>query len=65
MIHADDDPVIFTYSASSNISFRGRLESGWTWGEWRELGSDEQDEAVVDFLFQHLGVDIGVEDDES
>ena len=38
----DDAPVIFKYSASCNISFRGEEDSGYTWGEWRELSEEER-----------------------
>ena len=62
--HADDDPVIFTYSASCNISFRGEHDSGLTWGEWREMNDPEKNEAIDSFLFDNLGVEVSEKDPE-
>lgn len=65
--HADDEPVMFGYAASCNISFSspsGGEESGYTWGEWREMTDRERDEAFAEFVFNTLGVEVYVEDDE-
>lgn len=58
MAHADDDPVIFHYSASCNISFHGEDESGYTWGEWREMNDEERADAYNMFIFDTLGVEV-------
>ena len=63
MRHADDDPVIFKYAASCNISFRGEEESGYTWGEWRGMSSDAKADAYAEFVWNSLGVEV-YEDDE-
>jgi hypothetical protein len=60
--HADDEEVILTYSASSNITFHGELPTGVTWGEWREMTMTEQNDVVNDAIGELL--DIGVKDDE-
>lgn len=57
----DNDPVMVSYSAMSNISFRGEDELGYTWGEWRQMDKPAQDEAVSEFLFQL--VDVYVKED--
>jgi hypothetical protein len=62
--HADDDPVIFTYSAMSSISFHGKRDSGHTWGEWREMNDEERDSAYTDFIYNTLGVDVVEQDPE-
>lgn len=62
--HADDDPVVFTYSASCNITFRGERDSGLTWGEWREMNDPEKAEAIDQFLFEDLGVSVAEKDPE-
>jgi hypothetical protein len=58
MAHNDDAPVKFRYSAMNNISFRGTEDSGYTWGEWREMSEDEKREAFQEFLWGTLGVDV-------
>ena len=62
--HHDDDPVMVSYSASSNISFRSQRpeELGPTWGEWREMTKEQQDEIWSEYLFNL--VDVWVEEDE-
>ncbi|HEY3261293.1 MAG TPA: hypothetical protein VGJ95_13665 [Pseudonocardiaceae bacterium] len=61
--HEDDDEVVLTYSAFSNISFHGVLATGVTWKEWRELSGDEQDEVIRETTADLL--DIGIQDDEA
>ncbi len=62
--HADDEPVMVSYAASSNITFKSREpeELGPTWGEWREMNDKEKNEAFTDYLFNL--VDVWVEGDE-
>jgi hypothetical protein len=51
--HDDDDPVMMGYGAFSNITFHhpeGGRESGYTWGDWREMSQESKDEAIQDFL---------------
>lgn len=62
--HEDNDPVMFRYSASCNITFRGDEESVYTWEEWRALSWREKDEAISMFVFDNLGVEVSVIDDE-
>lgn len=65
--HADEEPVMFGYAASCNISFRsqyGGQESGYTWGGWREMSDRERDEAYNEFVWNELGMEVYVEDDE-
>jgi hypothetical protein len=62
--HEDDEPVIFSYSAMSNISFRGEEDSGYEWGEWREMSAREQNAAYSDFVFETLGVSVFEVDSE-
>lgn len=52
------DKVILTYSASSNISFRGEVELDITREEWNAMPREEQDQVVAEEL-SNL-VDIGV-----
>ena len=62
--HADDDPVLFGYSSSENVTFNGENEeSGYTWGQWRAMTEDEQVKARTDFLWTIA--EVYVEDDES
>lgn len=60
--HEDNDDVILGYASSANITFRGELYVGYTWGEWREMSQKEKDEAVDEVLYEL--VDVWVEDDE-
>ncbi len=62
--HNDDDPVIFGYSAMASISFHGKRDSGFTWGEWREMNDREKDEAFNTFTYETLGVSISEVDPE-
>lgn len=56
--HADSDPVMFGYAASCNISFQGEEDSGYTWGDWREMSKKDKDEAYMEFIFNNLGVEV-------
>jgi hypothetical protein len=60
----DDEPVIFGYAASCNISFRGQEDSGYTRGQWREMTEIERQEAYEEFLYDNLGVEIFLVADE-
>jgi hypothetical protein len=62
MPHADTDPVILTYSSDRNISFHGTIETGYTWGEWRDMIATHRDEAIDDAVYNLI--DITVVDDE-
>jgi hypothetical protein len=63
--HADDDPVLVSYSSTRNITFyqSHQPDLGYTWGEWREMTDSEQSEALNDYA-SNL-VDIWVEEDEN
>lgn len=64
--HADDEPVLFSYSSNWNISFDNRHspdESGYTWGDWRKMSQASRDEAVQDYLNEL--VEVYVVEDES
>lgn len=60
--HNDNDPVVVSYEASSNITFHGTDEIGFTWEEWRELTSKEREQEIDEYLYQL--VDLYIEDDE-
>jgi hypothetical protein len=60
--HDDDEPVMFGYASNRNISFHGQEESGFTWGEWRQMSRDQQLEAMTETVWEL--VDLYVEDDE-
>lgn len=63
MKNPDDKQVTVGYESSRNITFHDSgNELGYTWGEWRNLARKEQDEAIVQFLFEL--VDVYVEDEE-
>lgn len=65
MAHADDDPVIFHYTASCNISsFHSKGDSGYTWGDWREMNDEERAEAYNMFIFDTLGVEVWEDEDK-
>lgn len=63
MTHNDADEVEVRYESSRNITFRGTDTLGITWGDWRQMSRDEQDEALTEWLFDL--VDVGVVDDEA
>lgn len=46
----DDEPVIFGYDSSRNVSFHDEDESGYTKGEWRRMTEDERSDALQEFL---------------
>lgn len=50
MAKNDDDPVMFGFDSSRNISFRGEGGSGLTWGEWRKMNRAEKDDVIQDFV---------------
>jgi len=54
--------VKFGYASSSNISFKGILDSGYTREEWDEMSDREKIEAEQELLNEL--VDIWEEDDE-
>lgn len=54
------DTVKLSYAASSNITFRGDYDTGYTREEWDDLTAPEQNEVITDALY-YL-VDIWVED---
>lgn len=56
--HADDDPVVFGYASTVNISFSGAIESGYTWGDWREMSEADKDAARQEFIYDTLGVEV-------
>lgn len=60
--HADHDEVEVEYSSSSNISFHGKDSLGITWGDWREMSEKDRDDAVNEWLYNL--VDVNVVDDE-
>jgi hypothetical protein len=51
------DTVKLKYSASSNISFRGEIDTGIPREEWAEMGDEEKDAIITEQL--HALVDIG------
>lgn len=64
MKHNDDEPVMFGYAASCNISFRGSEDSGYTWWEWRQMNREERAEVLQEFLYDRLGVEVYEEEAE-
>jgi hypothetical protein len=60
--NSDDREVVLGYASGKNISFRGKIYPGYTWGVWRALSQKERDEAIEEELFEL--VDVWVEDDE-
>lgn len=63
--HADDEPVMVTYSSLRSITFRSRTPEslGYTWGDWRDMSGAEQAVALSEFA--NRIVDIEVVEDES
>jgi hypothetical protein len=62
MAHADSDPVVYGYASNKNISFHGKDEIGYTWGEWREMSEKERERELQDIVNEL--VDIYIVDDE-
>ena len=60
--HADDEPVVYGYGSSRNISMRGEGELGFTWGEWRVMDEDARREFLNEIVFEL--VEVYVKDDE-
>jgi hypothetical protein len=52
----DDAPVILGYGAASNISFHGKRETGYTWGEWRTMTDAERDQAIDEVVYELVEV---------
>lgn len=50
------DTVILHYSASSNISFRGELDTGISKAEWAEMSDEEQNQAIEDEVFNLIDI---------
>lgn len=59
-IENGDEEQMLGYAASSNISFHGKLETGYTRTEWAELPSDQKDAIIEECLWEL--VDIWEED---
>jgi hypothetical protein len=61
--HEDDEPVMYGYSSSRNISMRGSDEElGVTWGEWREMSDKQRADAIQETVNELI--DVWVEADE-
>jgi hypothetical protein len=58
----DDAPVMLGYESSRNISFHGEEETGYTWGEWREMTTAERDEVIANVADEL--VDVYVQNEE-
>lgn len=59
MEHSDDDQVFFLYASSRNITFQNEYspdESGYTWKEWNEMTDKEQEEALLEYLYELVEV---------
>lgn len=69
--HKDEDKVEFYYESSRNISFQNTQfsdydDSGYTWGEWKEMSQKDQQDIIQEYLWEL--VDVGVvdwDDDET
>jgi hypothetical protein len=57
------DTIRLEYSSSSNITFRGTIETNISCEEWAEMRESEKDESIAEELFQL--VDIYVVNDEA
>jgi hypothetical protein len=53
-----DDEVMFSYSAPSNISFHGRIGSGYSRAEWDEMSDVEQDEVMTEAVWRLIDMDV-------
>lgn len=62
MPNDDNEPVIFGYGSSKNVTFSGSDESGYTKGEWREMSQKDRDDALQEWLNEL--VDVYVKDGE-
>ena len=49
--------VKLKYSAMSNITFHGEINSHYTWEEWRELDDHQRREVLTDALFALVDID--------
>lgn len=47
---ADDEEVVLGYASNRNISFRGQVYTGYTWGEWRRMTDQEKEDAYTEEL---------------
>lgn len=57
--HNDDQPVMFGYSVSRNVSMRsqpGGEELGPTWGEWRAMTPTERDHVLQETVNELIDV---------
>ena len=64
MAHEDSDPVTVSYASSKNISFHGKgIETGYTWGDWREMSQADRDAAIDDVVWDLI--EISVDGDKS
>lgn len=44
----DEEQVVFGYASSKNVTFRGKVDSGYTWAEWNDLDDRAKSEAMSD-----------------
>jgi hypothetical protein len=58
------DPIVrIGYSASSNISFNGTLETGYRRSEWNKLSQKSKNEVQEDLLWELIDL-FELEDDQ-
>ncbi len=56
------DKLIFGYSASSNISFRGTVETEIDLVDWKEMSSEEQNQIMDEVVYDLIDVWTNEED---
>lgn len=48
---ADDEEVVLGYASNQNITFRGEVYTGYTWGEWRQMTDQEKEDAYTELVW--------------
>lgn len=46
-----DENVIFNYASSHNITFHGSDDSGFTIEEWNDMTPEQQNEAILGWMW--------------
>lgn len=52
----DDEPMVWHFESSMNITFGGKADSGITKGEWRQMSEEEKHQFMDDYIYDLVSI---------